>query len=459
MKLKKLMSGSLALALISAAALPAFAGCSISNTASSEDGVSADTNEGASVHITVGTLMDSNERNLMQTWINAFQKLHSEVSIEITKTYNSMPELINYKSTGTMPDIVWTAGDQHASYSDPQNLNYFRNLADEDVFEGSSEFFDGFYEEIIATTHYKADDTGIWFVPRDYNRLVIYYNVTVFQNFGIDLPQNGWTWDEFMQTCDKLMEKGCAKAIEWRNWAPVHSTMVKNFGAQYIDENGYFAFDTDEGKACYDWYRSFVSDYAVVGEGSVFGSYSESSASRPRAAMVVDTYANLSYYTSRAEKNDWVCDAVSFPNYVQPDGSAGYVGAGCSGYAITTSCTDDETLSWAWKFLQYCMSEQGYNDVAALGVVCPALKSMKYTGAWTSYESNGYIVNSDAFIDETTNDLDLNYQSVIPSTTDQDVLVGLILSFWNNAYANADFNQVVTDLKNSYESATGIRRP
>ena len=456
---KKILSMFVVFAL-AVAAMFSLAACRVQNTQTGDDDIDADHNEEASVFLTVGTLMDSSERNLMQTWINEFQNLHPEVSIEITKTYNSMPELINYDSTNSLPDICWTAGDQHASYSDPQNLAMFQNLADETKFEGSAEFFDGFYDEIIETTHYKDGDTGIWFVPRDYNRLVIYFNLTVFQNFGIEIPQNGWTWEDFIDTCQALMGAGCAKAVEWRNWAPVHSTMMKNFGAEYIDENGYFAFDSDEGAAVYDWYRNFISSssgYAITGEGSVFGSYSENTASRPRAAMVVDTYARMSYYTGRAESNNWVCDAVAFPNYVQADGSAGYVGAGCSGYAITKACTDETELSWAWEFLKWCMSREGYDTVADLGVVCPALESMRHSGEWTSYESNGYVVNYTAFVDDSTNDLNLNYQNVLESTTDQETLIGLALELWNNAYATP-YSTAVSNMKSAYESATGIRR-
>lgn len=459
MKSKKFFHRGLILALVLALCASCLFGCKISNTQpGGDDDVDPDHNTEATVHITVGTLMDSNERNLMQTWINKFQQLHKEVSIEITKTYNSMPELINYKSTNTMPDICWTAGDQHASYSDPNNLGYFQNLADEEKFEGSAEFFDGFYDEVIETTHYRNGDTGIWFVPRDYNRLVIFYNVTVFNNLGISLPTDGWTWDEFMETCNLLKEKGCANAIEWRNWAPVHSTMVKNFGAEYVDENCYFAFDSAEAEACYNWYREFIGSVATVGEGSLFGSYSSTQTTAPRAAMVVDTYAKLAYYTGRAEKNGWVCDAVAFPNYKQADGGNGYVGAGCSGYAITTSCTDEETRNWAWEFLKWCMSEEGYNEVASLGVVCPALESMRDSGAWTQFESSGYVVNYRAFVDDSTNDLSLNYQNVLQSTTDQGELVGMILSFWNSALST-DFTSAARDLKQSYESVTNIRRP
>lgn len=459
MNLKKLFSKGVILALLLVFCISAVFGCNISDNRPDNGGdVDPDENTEASVHLSVGTLMDTKERNLMQTWINEFQKQNKEVSIQITKTYNSMPELINYKSTNTMPDIVWTAGDQHASYSDPINLGYFQNLADENKFEGSEKFFDGFYDEVVSTTHYKNGDTGKWFVPRDYNRLTIYYNLTLFNKYGITAPTDGWTWNDFMETCQQLKAAGSSNAIEWRNWAPVHSTMIKNFGAQYVDENGYFDFDSAEAEAVYNWYNDFVKDYAVIGEGSMFGSYSNSATTPPRAAMVVDTYARLGYYTDRAERNDWVCDAVSFPNFEQTDGSAGYVGAGCSGYAITTAASDDETREWAWKFLKWCMSEQGYDKVASLGVVCPALESMRDSGAWTSYESSGYVVNYRAFVDDSTNDFDLNYQNVLQSTTHQGELVGMALSLWNSALSTS-FGNASSNFKQSYESVTNIRRP
>ena len=408
MKPGKFWLRTIVLALSAALSVTAATGCSVSNRKPDDGGIDADHNTEASVHLTVGTLMDTNEKNLMQTWINEFQKKNKEVSIEITKTYNSMPELINYQSNKTMPDICWTAGDQHASYSDPENLGYFQNLADEEKFPGSAEFFGGFYDQVVETTHYRNGDTGNWFVPRDYNRLAIFFNMTVFQKLNVALPQDGWTWEEFMNTCRALKAAGCANAVEWRNWAPVHSTMVKNFGAQYVSESGQFAFDSTAGSNVYQWYNEFikgskdVQSVAVVGEGALFGSYSSKSEGAPKAAMVVDTYARLGYYTGRARQNGWVCDAVSFPNYKQTDGSDGYVGAGCSGYAITTSCADATEREWAWKFLKWCMSEEGYDAVASLGVVCPALESMRDSGKWTSYESNGYVVNYRALVDART---------------------------------------------------------
>lgn len=476
---KKVLGCILALAL-AVAAMFSFAGCGVSNTKKPDTDVDADDNKEASVFLKVGVLQKASERNLMQTWINAFQKLHPEVSITISKQYSAMDALTGYVTAKAMPDICWTAGDQHAPYSDPQNLAYFRNLAEtytEEVtdeatgektmvekerFEGSKKFFAGFYDELIATTHIHSEDTGIWFVPRDYNRLVIYYNKTIFDNMGIATPTDEWTWQDFMTTCEKLTTKTtvggkeyvCDKAIEWRNWAPVHYTMVKNFGGDYIDSNYKFIFDNAEGEACYTWYKDFIKKYATVGEGGSFGAYSSKTATKPSAAMMVDTYANLSDYANRASLNNWELNVAAFPNFVQADESMGYTGAGCSGYAITKACTDPEKLQWAWKFLQYCMSVKGYNAVAELGVVCPALKSLRRAGDWLNFSVKDTVINYNAYVAQSSKDLDVNFQGKLKDTTDQGHLVSGALKFWNDARGTS-WDSNISTFKKSYQSATG----
>ncbi len=457
--MKKIASAIITVLMVITAAF-SFAGCKVSNTQKPDGEVKPDDNKEASVFLNVGVLQRASEKNLMQTWINAFQKLHPEVSITISKQYSSMDALIGYKTANALPDICWTAGDQHAEYSDPENMGYFRDLSDETVFEGSAKFFSGFYDELIDTTHINSEDGGIWFVPRDYNKLVIYYNKTVFKQMGIDMPTDDWTWEKFTDTCDKLVAGAngvkCKKAIAWRNWAPVHYTMVKNFGADYINDSGRFIFDSAEGKACYDWYQSWVNGVALTGQGGTFGSYSNKSAATPAAAMMIDTYANLSDYATRAEMNNWELDVAAFPNFVQEDGSAGFAGVGCSGYAITTTCTDETKLKWAWEFLKYCMSLKGYNEVAELGVLCPALKSMRTMGEWLNYDVGGTVINYNAYVSESTQGLDVNFQGRLKSTTNQGHLVTGALGFWNNANS-ASWNSAIADFKEYYESSTGIR--
>ncbi len=415
-------------------------------------------NEGAEVELTVGTLSYSDERTLINRWINRFNKDHPEVNIKLTHQMQGMPDTTLWESAGNMPDIMWTAGDQHSPYSG--YYHYFQDLSDEEKFPGSAEFFSGFYDSLIDSTHFDNTDKGIWFVPRDYNRLVIYINKTAFAEAGVDLPSNNWTWTEFIDICNRLMDKGAKKAIEWKQWRPVYTTMLRNFGGKYLNDDGSLAIDSEETAACVDFYQKFynttrsdtdnVVGLAIPGEGTAFKAYPGSVIGS--VPMVVDVRPQLPAYMAAASNGEWELEARSFPNYVQPDGSAGYVGAGCSGYGISKVCTDEKKLEWAWKFLKWCMSEEGYEVVSNLGNIVPALTSLRDSGSWREYDYYGATVDAAAFVDldNGAQSIFLNYQNSLP-VSKQDDFILRVDDFWKDVRTKS-YADAVETLRQAYSA-------
>lgn len=455
--MKKFLAVGLS-ALMACAMAVVSAGCNIETGPGDDPGIIVtppEENPDATVELTVGTLGKQMEINLMQEWINGFMKKHKEVSIKITKNMGGMPEIINWTSAGELPDIVWTAGDQHSPYS---SSGYFQDLSDESVFEGSTEFFSDFYEALIDSTHYGNDDTGIWFVPRDYNRLVIYVNKTAFAQAKVALPSNDWTWDDFIEICNKLVDAGAKKAVEWKKWRPVYTTMLTNFGGKYLNDDGTLAIESEETEECFAFYQRFYKTtakegdpvdtaLAIEGEGAGFKSYSGSV--RNSIPMIVDVRPQLSDYMATAYTGEWELGVYAFPNYVQEDGSAGYVGTGCSGYGITKACTDETKRQWAWEFLKYCMSEEGYEQVAYLGNIVPALKSLRTEGAWREYNYYGNEIDPDAFILGDAQDIFLNYYNALPAAK-QDPFILLVDDLWKNVHAGKTYAEAITTFKNDF---------
>ena len=147
--MKKLLTIALTV-LLSLCMLAGMAACNIDtgDEQSGNTGVSSEENPDAPVELTVGTLATEYEQSLMQEWINQFQRDNPEVSIKITRTFQGMAEIIDMKNMGVLPDIVWTAGDQHSNFS---GSDYFYDLSDESRFPGSAEFFSDFYPALITT--------------------------------------------------------------------------------------------------------------------------------------------------------------------------------------------------------------------------------------------------------------------------------------------------------------------
>lgn len=177
--------------------------------------------------------------------------------------------------------------------------------------EGADAFFGGFYDALIETTHATATDDAVWFVPRDYNALVVYYNQTLFDAAGVALPQQGWTWTDFENTCAQLMASGqVLKAVEYdMAWPPFSLTMMANYGSKYFNDDGTIALRSDETQACFNMLQEFNTKYAQQGTGGGFAQYTEGG---KNIGMFIDVRPSLPEIAAVAAASGWKLGAVSF---------------------------------------------------------------------------------------------------------------------------------------------------
>ena len=47
-------------------------------------------------------------------------------------------------------------------------------------------------------------DGTLYFLPKDYSPLGVFYNRAIFDEYGVDYPQDGWTWDDLLATAQEL---------------------------------------------------------------------------------------------------------------------------------------------------------------------------------------------------------------------------------------------------------------
>lgn len=64
----------------------------------------------------------------------------------------------------------------------------------------------GIYYDIIVD--YMKYNDKIWGLPTTYSPRAIYYNKKLFTDAGVPFPQDGWSWDDFIDTIDKLTKPG-----------------------------------------------------------------------------------------------------------------------------------------------------------------------------------------------------------------------------------------------------------
>ena len=425
--MKKLLNAILS-ALLCITLCLGFAGCNFeTGKKPTEKGEQYEENKNAEITLSMCLLGGLYEESIMKSWANAFQKKYDKVGFDFKdkgRTVDNMDGVENLAMTNKLPDIIWTAGDQHSQISE----KYFLDLKN---LDGADEFFAGFYPALMDTTHVTADDESIRFVPRDYNALVVYYNEAVFDAAGVAYPENGWTYEDFLKTCEDLEKSGKVyRAVENDiGWPPYAYTMMKNRGIEYFNDQGKVIFDTEETEDWYDELQAFNTKYVKQGTGQGFTTYNPSGDNN--IAMYINVRPALPELAVAANAAGWGLGAVTFPNYKQEGGADGYVGVGCSGYALNKDLKDDK-LEWAWKFLQFCMSKEGYDAAAKWGVLVPALTELAdddSENSWRNYFYGDVEVDADAFVNFAMTPIDLNYFNKLPSDKHK-VVTTAASQFW-----------------------------
>lgn len=432
------------------------------------DGEDGEDNVENKVTITVGILNEPGEQETMRKFKREFEKINDQINIRITYFPGSYEQaMATYiRKPEDMPDIVWTGSDKHAAFS---SSGHFVDLTE--YFARSEETnLDNYYASMIETTHYNAEDTGIWFAPRDYNKPVTYLNTTMIEKAGLTVPSvEEWNYETFLQLCRDLREvmdneenntleqkqaglvKNSVPCDGDLTWAPVYLAYTQHLGGSLIDgtqinireENSLLAYE---------------EIHEVIAERLISNPQTDTADSflKKSAAM---------WFTVRPRMQAVVNTGMEFDFRPLP---FDYSGVGCSGYAITTQATKrvsqniagntKNNAEYAWEFIKFIITEPGQEVFGEIGTGVPVLKSLATDGKWLEYYSAD--LNHQAFIGTEEEDINVNVFSQFPADKQYDAttaLNGLFMQIgkeanWTNGKPNATFTQ---ELDSIYTTISG----
>lgn len=399
--------------------------------------------ETGKVVIEVGVLGSTTEQEIFRKYKNGFQEKYPNVIVQMDAIPGDYATgMNNYVQNSSFPDVVFAPGDQHAAYSSNGHFLDLRTFDEED----DTFSFDDIYPELIETTHYDSEDEGIWFMPRDYNKVVTFVNKTMlsyvpgengqmYAGYGsFEAIREAWDLETFYEVCEAVTNKVAENAANSANipqeerlaglirgtvaldarynWYPAYEPILRHFGGSTIsldkagdgetpDYEAMLSVDADETMLAY---RSMYETLARPG-------YVRQSLASSGAAAFPNSQAAM-WFTTRpswGEVNSYNAtfevDFLPFPY--------DYVGVGCTGYAIaslaatrvsenaqTKEGTDEKMTNadYAWLFLKYIVSEEGQNAIGETGMGVPSLMSMKDSGTWMEYGSAD--LNHEAFVEE-----------------------------------------------------------
>ena len=396
--MKKAIKRILSLALTALMSVAVLAGCGGGGDGGEEDA-------GGKIKITVSVNgSDAAEGALMQKWKQAYEAKNPNVTIAV-KSFNTeyANAIMSYmRSEKNMPDIMWTTGELHSKYSEE---GVFVNMKDMIAGDSSIDLSD-FYEASVSATHKNSQDDGVYFMPRDYNKCVLFINKVMFRAAGFSEEEiaglkDGWDYDKFIETCQRLREAMDSEVNGLKaSWVPVDARMdfnavycsfVKHYGGEFVEDDK-VDFLSEKNLNAYGQIfelidKNYIAEYGEKGS-TTFASY--------RAAMGINVRPSL---PNMPNNNNYDIDFLPLP--------LDHVGVGCSGYAITYIAKDRVSSSefntekktnqdYAFDFLKFIVSEEGQKIGAETGSIIPVRTDMYNDASWTAYMSAD--INHEAFI-------------------------------------------------------------
>lgn len=365
--------------------------------------------------ITLVIKNDSIEKLIASKLKTQFEIDNPDLQIVIRTTLGAdyAKSIFNFSAT-EFPDLIWSGGDVHQAVSAAGKFEDLKPYFDRDFPEWETEFS----EVSIRSTHYSSTDTGIWFAPRDYNKLVIMYNKDIFENAmshdpTIKLPSDpsyfengrtGWTWEEFEDTLRKfrvLIEDDSVNGygltrtsypfVGQLSWNPMYYTLVKGFGGEILDGTNVMIDDADT-RVALEKIRTLTSDKLSTNNSGAFNN--------KLAAMSVAVRTSV----AGAIASGLNVDVAPFP--VMP---TNVVGAGCSGYAMSATSEHKEE---AWKFLKFMLSEEGQEIISQTQAIVPVRTDL-FDKADAEWRKSTPDLNNDAFVSEPEKTLHLNFADAV----------------------------------------------
>jgi multiple sugar transport system substrate-binding protein len=278
---------------------------------------------------------------------------------------NAQGKVIAMVAAGSAPDLFWT----HA-YVSP-NLTRLNVLADVSPYIKKDRDFklSNYFEAAVKDYEVDGKQYGI---PREATTTIVVVNKELFQKSGVNLPNENWTWDDFLRLAQQ-MTRGDGASKTWgaggfvgpgsaSYYAPIKAWQE---GGDIVDKTRTkFTLHQTPAVEQMQWVADLVTRHRVHAYGDDFpGTAARDVWNTGRFGMFV----SISVYTNWNQAQfEW--DIVPLPR-----GKSQVTRTASAGHSMTAASKNKDA---AWEVLKYLGSKPVYEHWAKTGLMIPTFQEV-----------------------------------------------------------------------------------
>lgn len=326
-----------------------------------------------------------------------WDEIQSVVYQELIDNFEAQNPDIHVEMQLTPWDQYWTKFDAAAGANQAADV-FFMNVwvpkyAEAGVLEPLDSYMerDGFdfslyTQSIVETGTYN----GVHYtVPKGTDSMAVAVNTTLFEKYGVAVPDTDWTWDDMLAVCrelqGKIAEAGdtiypMAFILNSNNssWQPV----VYQFGGCIFNEDGTSGYGSEESiaaiQALVDMIdEKLIPDYQMVSDTSA----EEFFISGQACMLYLPTFSSQKVEQAKMEGVQLI---------KLPKAKTREFNAGSMHYGMNAASEHKEE---AWRFMQYLASEEANDIVGERGIDLPARISSQsyYASSFKQFDGSAFV--------------------------------------------------------------------
>ncbi|RSL31932.1 sugar ABC transporter substrate-binding protein [Salibacterium salarium] len=261
-KSKKIQLKSL-LSICMLASLTACGGSSDEESSSPGDNQEADSNNSEKIELRFSWWGDTGRNEIYNEIADRFEEENPNITIaRETSSFNDYWNRLTTQVAGNNgPDVVSMHGSYVSDYARRGAL-----LSLEEYIESGTIDLEYFTDAAVDSG--KIDD-AIYMIAKGITMSGVMYNTAIFDEYGIDYPEMGWTWEEFMNTSIKLTEEMDAEdrwgvaEVSGQGFRPAFQKFVRQKGGELFTEEGDLGFSEDDVIAWWEMWDELRQEGAI----------------------------------------------------------------------------------------------------------------------------------------------------------------------------------------------------
>ena len=280
---------------------------------------------------------------------------------------------------GEMPDVFWMHSNESQRYMSNEILLDLTDRASDSELVDMSKY----PEEIKELYTY---DGKVYGIPKDIDTIALWYNKTMFDEAGVDYPDETWTWDTVVENAKKLTNEDGSQygiAIRNDNNQEAYYNIVYDMGGEIIsDDKKTSGYDDPNTIKAMQYIEKLIQDGSMPSMETMSENNPDILLKSGKSAMSF----HGSWMVSTFKQEDYIkenCDCAVMPM----DADSGRRVSIYNGLGWAAAANGDNTEN-AWKLIEYLGSEKAQQKQAELGITMSAWDGTSDTWAGCAPEFN-----------------------------------------------------------------------